>query len=188
MFRRIAISILSIVVLSAFGAAQSLADAAREARKNKRTSSPSKGVYTNESLSPGTSSASTTAGASTTTTEAEPSSEKKASSSENAKSGEGDAASEDEKKKATDELRTKLAEAQKELTQVQRELDLMQRENRMRTAQFYADAGARLRDEKKYADEDRQNQASLAAKQKAVADAQKIVNDLQEQMRRLGVR
>ncbi len=189
MIRRLALSILLIAGFSSLCLAQSLGDAAREARKNKRPSSSSSRVYTNETVSGSgyRGSVSTTG----TATDADANSkepEKKEAGDGAAKPAEGDAASEEERKKAAEELKTKLLDAQKELSQLQRELDVMQRENRMRTAQFYADAGARLRDEKKYAEEDRQTQSNLAAKQKAVADRQQVVNDLQEQMRRLGLR
>jgi hypothetical protein len=52
---------------------------------------------------------------------------------------------------------------------------------------FYADAGARLRDEKKYAEDDRKYQADIANKQKAIADGKATLDKLREEARRAGV-
>jgi hypothetical protein len=187
MLRKVAISILLLAGLVSWCTAQNLGDAAREARKNKRASSSSSRVYTNESVSTGRPYAGSVSGTAEAAAET-PSADKKSTDAESKKTEGSDAALEEDKKKTADELKTKLNDARSELGRLQRELDIMQRENRLRTAQFYADAGARLRDEKKYAEQERQNHTDLTAKQRAVADQQKIVDDLQEQARRLGTR
>jgi hypothetical protein len=65
-----------------------------------------------------------------------------------------------------------------------RELDVLQREYRLRAAAFYADAGNRLRDAGAWDKEDAQYKQQIAAKQKAVDDAKKQLDDLQEQARK----
>jgi hypothetical protein len=162
--------------MSAMLSAQTLADAARAAQKNKRTTSATEKVYTNDSLGfhPG----------SDATKDA-----KKADDKTDAKadSKEDDSSAADDKKKAAEELRTKYEKQKSELTQLQRELDVMERENRLRGATFYADAGNRLRDEKKYAEDDRKYQSDVAAKKKAIADANAALDKMKDEGRKTGV-
>ena len=151
-------------------AQQSLGEVARELRKDKKE--PAK-VYTNDNLPSGTP-------ISVTGTLAP--AEKKT---------EGEAAAEpvpaEERKKAEADWRGKIAGQKKEVTQLERELDVMQRENKLRVAIFYSDAGNRLRDEKKYAEDDRKYQADLASKQQALGAARGKLDDLREQARKAGM-
>jgi hypothetical protein len=68
-----------------------------------------------------------------------------------------------------------------------RELDVANREYRLRAAAFYADAGNRLRNAGAWDKEDSQYKDQIAAKQKALDDAKKTLEDLQEQARKAGV-
>jgi chromosome segregation ATPase len=191
MMRKLLFGVLAVVLLSSFALAQSLADAAREAKKNKRTTSATNRVYTNESLSGGAAYANTTGTSSTASADAASAAadkDKAAAAPGTAKPAEAEMTPEEEKQKQVTELRDKLKGAQEELAKLKRELDVTVRENRLRAATFYADAGNRLRDEKKYAEEDRRYQAETAAKQQAITSTQKQVDDLQEQLRRLGTR
>jgi hypothetical protein len=165
-------------------AAQTIADRARDVRKDKRTTTATDKVYTNESLNlraPAAISEPTSAG------------KKDAKKGDEAADGEEDAAKEKElspdeqKAKAAAEFKDKIEKAKGELTQLQRELDVAQRENRLRTAVYYADAGSKLRDERKFADDDRKIQADFADKQKKIGDLQQTLDKLRDGARRAGV-
>jgi chromosome segregation ATPase len=185
MIRKIILPIVACALLAGIAAAQqSLADAAREARKNKRTTSNTNRVFTNDSLG-----ISASASSAASSAPASASAETPASANGTA-APKGDAAkqeTEDDKQKAADEAKAKIEKAKAELAQLQRELDVLQRENRLRGAAFYADAGNRLRDERKFAEEDRKYQADIAAKQKAIANQQATLERLRDEARRAGV-
>ena len=154
-----------------------LADIARAARREK-PATPSK-VYTNDNL-PKDAIISVTgtpapAPAADATADAKPADAKAA------------APSSADSKKAEDDWRNQIAKQQAEITQLERELDVLVRENKLRAATFYADAGNRLRDEKKYAEDDRKYQADIADKQKALDDARKKLDDLKEAARKAGM-
>ncbi len=65
----------------------------------------------------------------------------------------------------------KISGQKAKVADLEREINLMDREYKMRAAVFYSDAGARLRDDKKWADEERKYKDDLATKQKALAEA-----------------
>lgn len=89
--------------------------------------------------------------------------------------------------KASDSLKKKIEEQQKQITQLQRELDVAQREARLRAAAYYADAGTMLRDQGKFAEDSRKQQAEIDAKTQALADARQKLEELQEQARKSGI-
>lgn len=92
-----------------------------------------------------------------------------------------------EKQKANQDWQKKIRAAQSQIDDANRELDLLNREYRLRAASFYADAGNRLRNAGAWDKEDTQFKEQIAAKQKAVDDAKKALDDLQEQARKAGV-
>lgn len=175
--------IISALLLAMTATAQTLADRAREQRKDKRTATSNQRVYTNESLNlrPAPSIAEPLATA------------KK--SAEDAAAAEEDGDSEKAKARTPDEEKAKLAaefkdqidKAKTELTQLQREADVNQREGRLKAAVFYADAGAKLRDEKKYAAEESKARAELADKQKKITDLLASLEKMRESARRAGI-
>ncbi|MCU1307910.1 MAG: hypothetical protein JWN45_2605 [Acidobacteriaceae bacterium] len=168
-----------VLMTSATLSAQTLADAARAAQKNKRTTSATEKVYTNDSLG-------FHPGSGDTSKDAKKSDDKARADSKSDRDDESSSAA-DDKKKAAEELKTKYEKQKSELTQLQRELDVMERENRLRGATFYADAGNRLRDEKKYAEDDRKYQSDVAAKKKAIADGNAALDKMKEEGRKTGV-
>ena len=89
--------------------------------------------------------------------------------------------------KPDDQWKQKFAEQKSKVDLLTRELDVAQREYRLRAAAFYADAGARLRNQGSWDKEDAQYKQQLAQKQKAVDDAKKALDDLKEQGRKSGV-
>lgn len=93
----------------------------------------------------------------------------------------------DEKQKANEAWQKKIQTAQSQIDLLTRELDLLNGEYRMRAAAFYADAGNRLRNSTSWDKEDAQYKDQIAAKQKALDDAKKSLDDLQEEARKAGV-
>ena len=176
------LSVTAMFILSvmAFAAAQSptVADVAREYRKSK---SPRGRVLTNESLA-FQSTSRESYGTSTGTASDSNSSKPDAKAGEKATddSAEG-------KQKLADEWKAKIEAQKAEMVRLQRELDVSQRENKLRAASFYADAGTRLRDSQKYAEDDKKYQAEFAEKQKAIAAGQQAIEKMRDEARRAGV-
>lgn len=178
MKNRIALFLLASLVLVLPAATQTLADRARELRKQKRTPSANEKVFTNESLS---------------LRPAPAISEKPADTKADAKKGADEESAEEEK--TPDEQKAELAasyrdqieKAKNEMATLQRELDIATRENKLRVAQFYADAGNRLRDEKKFVEEQNKTLADIADKQKRLADTSATLERLRSEARRAGI-
>jgi hypothetical protein len=62
-----------------------------------------------------------------------------------------------------------------------------QREARLHAAAFYADAGTMLRDQGKFAEDTRKEQAEIDGKKQSLDAAQQKLADLQEQARKAGL-
>jgi hypothetical protein len=202
-------SLVVIILLGAFlglAAAQSdsLADAARAARKDKKET-PKK--FDNDNLpktdklsvvgkpepQPSAKSAEQ-ASQSKPESEAKPEakSEEKSEAQPEAESGDsgkkpadGDEAKEGQAK--NQQWKDKIAEQSHQVDLLTRELDVMQREYQLRAAAFYADAGNRLRNQGTWDKEDAQYKKQLDAKQKELATAKQELEDLKEQARKSGV-
>ena len=176
------------LVILAFGctlatlatAQQSLGDAAREARKNK-PAEPTTKVVTNDdfgrpwvSINPDTSDSQEAS---------KPDADK-----------EKDKDKDKNKEKTTAEQQAELDKQWREKTSAQnekialleRELDVLQRENRLRASSYYGDAGNRLRNPGKYAEDDRQYRDNIAAKQKSIDDAKTELENMKEAARKAG--
>jgi len=92
-----------------------------------------------------------------------------------------------EKQKANEEWQKKIKDAQGSIDLLTRELDVLQREYKMRAAEFYADAGNRLRNSTAWDKDDAQYKDQIGKKQQDLDDAKKNLDDLQEQARKAGV-
>jgi hypothetical protein len=92
-----------------------------------------------------------------------------------------------EKQKDNEAWQKKIKGAQDQIDLMTREVDVMNREYRLRAAAFYADAGNRLRNSGSWDKDDAQYKEQIAAKQQAIEDAKKSLDDLQEQARKAGV-
>lgn len=99
----------------------------------------------------------------------------------------GKAGAADANQKVPDDLKKKIEDQQKEIAQLQRELDVTQREARLRAAAYYADAGTMLRDQGKFAEDNRKSQADIDSKTQALAAAKQKLDDLQEEARKSGM-
>jgi hypothetical protein len=173
----------AVIALATSAIAQSqpptVADIARANRKAKAGSSH---VLTNESLSLRAASPDTTNYSSPSATDAAKADATKAAAD---KAAAGDTP--EDRQKLIDEWKSKIEGQKNSIAQLQRELDLATRENKLRAAAYYGDAGTRLRDSQKAADDDRKFQAESAEKQKAIASAQQALDKMRDEARRAGV-
>ena len=167
------LALSAMVVASALAAtaqSESLGDYARAMRKQKRP--PAKMVYTNDNLP--TTTTISVVGQPPLTTEENPA-----------------AGPQDEKAKAEPkEDKTSEAKAQDQISQqkkkiadLEHELDLLQREYKLQVANYYADAGTQLRDQKNWSDQEAKYRADIADKQKQIDEAKAQLQEMQEQAR-----
>ncbi len=193
--KRIPILPLVVVLLafSSFASSQSLGEVARRQRQAKKPATAEK-VYTNENLP--TSSSINVVGAEPKPAADANSAEANADAKSSDAKAEGDGAADAktggkpapaDPAKLRAEFTDKAATLKKDIAQLERELDILNREFRLRAAAYYADAGNSLRDPKKWAEQQREHDAQVAEKQKALNEAKQKFADLQEQARRAGV-
>ena len=187
-----------VILLAGVAAAQSVADVARQTRK-QNAKKPAAKVFTNDDLP-------TNAPISVT-------GQPPAEDEDSAKPGDGDdsanagktdaaKADADKDKPKTDEDKKTFAEkrdaalqqwkqrfaAQKEqISLLEREIDVMQREYRLRAAAYYADAGNALRNQAPWAQQERDYREKLDLKQKKLNEAKQKLEDMQDQARREGM-
>ncbi|MBV8052557.1 MAG: hypothetical protein JOZ80_15310 [Acidobacteriaceae bacterium] len=93
----------------------------------------------------------------------------------------------EQRQQVYDQWKEKISSQQSEVDLLSRELDVQQREYKLRSAEFYGDAGERLRNQAGWDKEDSQFKQKLAEKQKALDDAKEKLGDLQEDARKAGV-
>ena len=182
-----ALFIVMICMLAVSVAAQSVADAARQNRANRKANASAQ-VIDNDVIP----SVIQKSSAETASAEAKSGTQKDESAGKkDAKAQDTPAATEPEKPasadKSAESWKKKVAEQKHEIAQLQRELDVAEREARLRAAAYYADAGVMLRDQERYAQDSRKQQAEIDSKKQAVADAKQKLEDLQEQARKAGI-
>jgi hypothetical protein len=168
--------------------AQSLGDYARAARKNKAEPSSTSRHYDNDNL-PISQPLSVVgpppaadADAAPEATDAKPKSSDKAAAANPAAADAADA----EHQKAAD-WNKKIDEQQKKLDSLNHDLDLEQREYRLRVATQYDSEANRIQNAGQWAKEDEKHRNDTEAKQKAIADAQQELNDIQDQAHKAGI-
>lgn len=161
-----------------------LGDVARQARRHKPAPSPGERVYDNDNL-PGKGVVNTVGSASD---------DSKPADQTNTQAG-GDDANKDKNatpsaedhKKTNDQWTTKITAQKEEISRLERELNVLQREAQIHASVNAADLGSRLANNAKFAEQDRQYQEQIAAKQKQVDDAKQKLADMQEEARKAGV-
>jgi hypothetical protein len=182
-------SVLILLVLTtAATAQQSVADAARQARSQKHPGTATVHIDGDSMPRLATASSAEPAKAKDTQQPADTKGADAKPADANATDGKDQAkgkAAEPPKPKAED-WTSKIEEQKKEIATLQRELDILQREQRLRAAAFYGDAGTQLRDQAKFAEDSRKEQAEIDAKKQALAEAQQKLEDLQEAARKAG--
>lgn len=169
----------AIVLTCAVAAgAQSLGDVARQ-QKNTPKPKATK-VYTDENLpsTPKVAPDDTKSAAPTTT--AAPDGAKQDTKKDSQ-------AGTDDPKQRDEAYKSKIVLAKAKVADVEHEVELMQREYKLRSAVFYADAGNRLRDDKKWADDDRRYKTDLAARQQDLQELKDKLNALREEAHKAGV-
>jgi hypothetical protein len=165
---------------ASFAAAQSVADAARAARKNKAGSAPASRHFDNENLP---------SGDGVSVVGPAPSSETKATDENKAAADAAAAtAAASDRQKAADEWKEKLDKQKAKIDSLNHELDLDQREMRLRAAAAYSDPAVRGRNAAEWDKQDAQYRTDIESKQKAIEEARKQLDDMQEQARKAGIK
>ncbi len=93
----------------------------------------------------------------------------------------------DQRQVVYDQWQQRITSQQQQIDLLTRELDVAQGEYKLRAAQMYGDAGARLRSEGTWDKEDADYKAKIAEKQKAVDAAKQAMSEMQEEARKAGV-
>lgn len=159
-----------VIAATAMASAQSLGDVARQERAKQKPQSAK--VITNDDIP----SVDTPNSAAPT---------EKEDSAGDAK--EGKSLSADEKIKEMQQWKDKIAAQDAKVKDLDREINLMERERKLREAVFYSDAGLRIRDEKKWGEDDRKYRDDLAARQKALGAERTKLDDMKTAARKAGV-
>jgi len=164
------------LTLSAAAQQKSLGEVARQARKDK-PAEPTTKVITNDDLRSGAISPEPATPADESNRGAE--NAKPAEPSAKAK-----AKSEEEKAKAAKDLQDQISAQRDKITQLQSDIDKLQQQSKQRASNYYTDAGTRLRDPKKYADDVQKDKDDISAKQKELEDAKTKLAQLEDQARK----
>ena len=187
-------AVVAVCALGAMAQEESLGDAARAARKEKRP--PAKMVYTNDNLP--TNTIISVVGP-PPVAEEKPAADEKPAAAEKSpaklsddkdkekpvlKDGEKETKAAETKTPQTEQEWQDLMSAQKKkIAELEHALDLDQREYKLQVAQYYADAGTQLRDQKDWADREVKFRAEIADKQKQIDDAKAQLKDIEGQQR-----
>ena len=84
------------------------------------------------------------------------------------------------------EWQARIADQKKQVADLEHEIDLMQREEQLRVAQLYWDAGNRLRDDKKWTDDEQKYKDTLAEKNEKLTAAREKLDHMQDEARKAG--
>lgn len=190
-----------VILLVGVAAAQSVADAARQTRK-QNANKPAAKVFTNDDLPTNAPISVTGQTPANDEDSAKPGDGGDAATADNADKTDAAKADAGKDKPKTDEEKKTFAEkrdaaiqqwkqrfaAQKEqISLLEREIDVMQREYRLRAAAYYADAGNALRNQAPWAQQERDYREKLDLKLKKLDEAKQKLEDMQDQARREGM-
>ena len=174
---RLGIGLLALAgLLTATAAAQSLGDYARQQRAKKPPTSEGVKEYTNDNLP--------TSGSLTTTSASASAAPDSASTSSSAAKSKADAAAQKDMSKLETEWKGKFSKQRSEISQLQRELDVATKERNLMVADYYRRPAENLQRSKTFAETDQKNQADMAEKKQALADAQQKLEDMKEELRK----
>jgi hypothetical protein len=181
---------IAAIAISLAGAQNApLGDYARQARKQKGQQAPAAKTFDNDTI-PKDDKLSVVGQAPEQTASGTAPADGNAASGQPQTNSDQKSSREDEQAKKQEMYKAwqaKIHDQQDKIDLAAREADVMSREYRMRAAAFYADAGNRLRNSGAWDKEDAQYKDQMAAKQKALDDAKKALEDMQEQARKAGV-
>lgn len=173
----------------------SLGDYARAVRKEKRPAA--KKSYTNDNLP--TSASISVVGASQIMAEEESApnaqdskekqggGEKEKQDSDKHKAQKEDKTAERKPAENEQEWHDQVAEQKKQISDLEHELDLLKREYNLQVANYYADAGTQLRDQKMWGEQEAKYRSDIADKQKQIERAKTQLQDMEEDARRAGM-
>lgn len=191
MKRKFLLCAAALMLLAGVAAAQSLADVARQTRK-QNAKKPAPKVFTNDNLplnapisvtgqppAPDQESAPSSNGGDQATTPDKAGKDAKADADKKTYAEKRDA--------AMKEWKQKFADQKQQIALLEREINVMQGEYRLRAAAYYADAGNALRNQAEWAKEDRDYRTRLDAKQKQLDQAKQKLDDMQEAARKAGM-
>lgn len=197
MKRAFYLCMVAVILLAGAAAAQSVADVARQTRK-QNAKKPAAKLFTNDNL-PTNAPISVTGQPPAVDEDSNkpPDNGDDAAKGESAAAGDKTAADKqksDDKKTmaekrdaAIQQWKARFADQKQQMSLLEREIDVMQREYRLRAAAYYADAGNALRNQADWAKQDREYRAQLDTKQKKLDEAKQKLEDMQEQARREGM-
>jgi hypothetical protein len=172
---------------------QSIAEAARKAREQKKTAPQAKRVFTNDNIPtvPGT--------LSTIGTNPTPGGDASSgTTSSGGQTGGADSgttpANPDDKTKSADEeakWRKKFAELRAKLASAEKEVDIMQRELNLKREQYYSDPNQAMREQYKYPSgsggEVNDLAKKIADKKKEIESLKQQLSELEDDLRRAGL-
>jgi hypothetical protein len=179
--------------------AQSLGDIARKEQAKKGPAQHSGKVITNDDLDnlrKGSTDQITTASSPSPKSEnrAADSAETSKDSTTESKNGAGTEAAPDQTGSSEDkqsqeaDLKGKFKEQQSKIDLLQREIDVLQREQKLRTTTYYSDAGNKLRDPKRFTDEQQKFNDDIDRKKKELDAAKAELEKIKEEARKAGLR
>jgi hypothetical protein len=149
-----------------------LADAARKAREEKKNAAKPKKVYTDDDVKPAAAATTTNTGAATGTTGA--AGQQKAGDAAAGEDPNGEAA-----------WRKRFKEQRDKITKAETELDVLQRELQKAQTEYYPDPQKAMT-EQNTRKEVNDKQAKIDAKKQEIAQLKQGLDDLEDQLRKLG--
>jgi len=190
---------VAVIVLAGVTAAQSVADAARQTRK-QNANKPAAKVFTNDDL-PTNAPISVTGQPPADEDSAKPADGGDAATADKTDADKAKADADKDKPKTDEDKKTfaekrdtaiqqwkqRFAAQKQQISLLEREIDVMQREYRLRAAAYYADAGNALRNQAPWAQQERDYREKLDLKQKKLEEAKQKLEDMQDQARREGM-
>ncbi len=156
----------------------SLGDYARKQREQAKPASPTTKVFTNDDIA-------SAPPPSVSTPPADNAKDKDAKAS--AKGDKKDATKAEEMAKAADEFKQRVADQKAKIAEIQRNIEVSNREYKLRTIDWYTQAGNALLDPKKFKDQGDAHDKEIADLQKQLADANAELEKIREEIRAAGL-
>lgn len=177
---RLGALLLFLAAAAAVCGAQSLGDVAREERGKQRT--PSKRVYTEDDLR---------SDDKLTNSSSARDAEKPTDKEEAARKAEEDEIAREERKASEavqkDVVRTIVEQQKRAVDEIAREIDLNEREWKLRASAYYADAGNRLRNERKWVEDEKKHQGDMVKLRLRLDAAKKALEESRDKARKAGL-
>ena len=179
--------VLTLVLLvSPFAFSQSLGEIARQNREIKRK--PAARVYTNDDIASRPAEMAQASNKSDDNANtAEKDSKDKSDSEDKAGVQKTDNDSDEATQKKWEQYKSRIADQKAKIDLLQRELEVAKRQNEIQMTEYYADAGARLRNPEYFSQQMTKYQNTVDAKTKAIQDANNVLESIRDEGRKAGV-